>query len=110
MHIQQTGHDLVVRVKGGPDRLALRQVLEDIFRVSTQIASCILLLALRKTGDHLIALLLENVVPGSGASQSDGRQKVSACEMAAQLAGGFLPAFIGRGAGGNASRDADGMQ
>ena len=31
-------------------------------------------------------------------------------EMAAQLAGGVFPTFIGRGAGGNARRDAEGMQ
>jgi len=38
MHVKQTGHDLVVGVKGSPRRLALRQVFENIGWICAQVS------------------------------------------------------------------------
>ena len=110
VHVEQAGHDLVVGVEGRPDRLALREMFEQFGGKGAQVAGSDLLLARGEAGDELIAAALEVGVARSGRSQRNGGEKVPAGEMAAQLAGGIFPAFIGCGAGGNARRDAERMQ
>ena len=66
IHVEQTGHDLVVSVEGRPNRLILCQVLEELGGKCAQIAGADFLLTSVETGDDRIATVLEN-----GISRTD---------------------------------------
>jgi hypothetical protein len=85
-------------------------VLEEITGIGAQVVVPYFLLACVETGYQFVTTILEDRIAGTRGRQRDGREIVTAGEVAAEFAGGVFPTFVRDRARGDASRDAKGME
>ena len=93
VHLVQAHQRLVQRVVGRPDALAARDPVQIGRGDRAGPFAAVLLLAARQLGDDCVALGLGLAVAGGGVEAGGGREPVAE-EVAAQLAGGNLPAAV----------------
>ncbi len=92
MHVKKAGHDFVQRVPGCPDTLPFDHPVDELLRISAQVAAFSEgLLAPGEFGDKGIGFPAERYVPGARIGEGTTR-KIVADEMAAQFDLRLFPA------------------
>src|SRR5450432_1386585 len=110
VHVEMTGHDLVIGVEGGPNVHAVAQTVEPFDRERAEIAILVLSLTSGQLRHHEIAVALQFFVIGTGEGECARRKVLPTGKMTAQFAIRLLPLAKRFCGGGETGRQPESME